>query len=134
MQQDASRHVHGLLKVVYGVLPLVAGLDKFFNILVDWSSYVSPAVASVIPVGTLMVIVGIIEIIVGLFVLSGYTRLGGYVVAVWLTLIALNLIILGQYDVAVRDLVMAAGAYSLAVLTPHKQSEGSHDSVSAEEM
>jgi hypothetical protein len=58
-------------------------------------------------------LVGVIEIVAGIAVLTTFTRLGAYVVAVWLALIAVNLLLAGFYDVAVRDLVMALGAYTL---------------------
>ena len=111
--------VQKLLKYTYGLVPIIAGLDKFTNLLVNWKEYVSPFVANAIPfsTGTFMVIVGIIEIIAGILVLLR-PRIGGYVVMAWLVAIALNLVISGQYfDVAVRDLVMAVGAFALATLS-----------------
>ncbi len=108
-----------LLKYVFGLVPIVAGLDKFTNILVDWTQYASPALG-VLPISahSLMMVVGVIEIVAGILVLTKYTRLGAYVVSAWLVAIAVNLITTGQYfDVAVRDLVMACGAFVLAKLT-----------------
>lgn len=108
------------LRIAFGLTALLAGLDKFFNLLTNWEKYVSPLALHVLPISatTLMHIAGVIEVIVGVVVLAGFTRLGGYVVAVWLTLIALNLLSTGQYfDVAVRDLVMAVGAFTLARLS-----------------
>lgn len=108
------------LRIAFGLTAFLAGLDKFFNLLTHWEKYASPLALSLVPVsaGTLMRVAGVIEIIVGLAVLAGFTRLGGYIVAAWLTLIALNLISTGQYfDVAVRDLVMACGAFVLARLS-----------------
>ncbi|HEX8441625.1 DoxX family membrane protein, partial [Archangium sp.] len=64
------------LKLAYGVVPIVAGLDKFFNLLTNWEQYLSPLVARVIPASTFMHAVGIIEIAAGLLVLSKLTRLG----------------------------------------------------------
>ena len=107
------------LRLTYGLVPIVAGLDKFTNLLVDWKQYLSPA-ASHLPVSpaTFMMIVGVIEIVAGCIVLSQHTRLGAYVVSAWLVAIALNLLTTGRYlDVAVRDLVMAAGAFALAKLS-----------------
>jgi uncharacterized membrane protein YphA (DoxX/SURF4 family) len=104
------------LRIAFGLTAFLAGIDKYFNLLTNWEKYVSPL--SPLPAATLMHIVGVIEIVVGLVVLAGFTRLGGYVVAVWLTLIALSLLTTGQYfDVAVRDLVMACGAFALARLS-----------------
>src|SRR5262245_37380392 len=98
-----------VLRLTYGVVPLVAGLDKFFNVLTNWEQYVNPAVGRFLPfsASAFMHVVGVIEIAAGIVVLSRFTRLGAYAVSAWLTLIALSLISSGHYiDVAVRDLVM----------------------------
>lgn len=106
------------LKVAFGVVPIVAGLDKFFNLLTNWEQYLSPIVARAIPASTFMHAVGVIEIIAGLLVLSKLTRVGAYVVAAWLVGIALNLLTTGHYfDIAARDLVMAVGAFTLGRLS-----------------
>jgi uncharacterized membrane protein YphA (DoxX/SURF4 family) len=105
------------LRIAFGLTAFLAGVDKYLNLLTNWEQYASPLVLSVLPVsaGVLMRVAGAIEIVAGLAVLAGVTRLGGYVVAAWLTLIALTLVTTGQYfDVAVRDLVMAVGAFALA--------------------
>lgn len=112
--------VYWSLRIAFGLTAFLAGLDKFFNLLTHWEKYVSPLVLNLVPLSatTLMKIVGVIEIAAGVIVLAGLTRLGGYVVAAWLTAIALSLLTTGQYfDVAVRDLVMAVGAFSLARLS-----------------
>jgi len=103
------------LRLTYGLVPLIAGIDKFFNILTDWQQYLPEFVIAALPIpaSSFMLLVGIIEIVAGLAVLTWFTRLGAYVVAAWLVLIALNLILAGYFDIAVRDLVMAVGAYSL---------------------
>jgi uncharacterized membrane protein YphA (DoxX/SURF4 family) len=108
------------LRLALGLTAFLAGLDKFLNLLTDWEQYVSPLVLKVVPLsaGALMHVAGVIEIAAGIAVLAGLTRLGGYVVAAWLTLIALTLVTGGRYlDVAVRDLVMACGAFVLARLS-----------------
>jgi uncharacterized membrane protein YphA (DoxX/SURF4 family) len=108
------------LRIAFGLTAFLAGLDKFLNLLTNWEQYASPLVLSVIPLsaGTLMRVAGVIEIAAGIAILVGVTRLGGYVVAAWLTLIALTLVTTGRYfDVAVRDLVMACGAFVLARLS-----------------
>ena len=106
------------LKLAFGVVPIVAGLDKFFNLLTNWEQYLSPLVSRVIPASTFMHAVGVIEIVAGLLVLSKLTRVGAYIVAVWLVGIALNLLTTGHYfDIAVRDLVMAVGAFTLGRLS-----------------
>jgi hypothetical protein len=106
------------LGLTYGLVPLLAGLDKFFNLLTDWPKYLSPSIAGLLPVSpeTFMHAVGIIEIAVGLMVLTRWTRLGAWIAAAWLVLIAVNLVTLGLFDIAVRDLAMAVGAYTLARL------------------
>ena len=111
------------LWLTYGLVPLLAGLDKFFNLLTDWTKYVSPLVAHLLPVSpqTFLYAVGIIEIAVGLLVLTRWTRLGAWIAAAWLVLIAINLLTLGMFDIAVRDLAMAVGAYSLARLAELRQ-------------
>ena len=106
------------LKITYGIVPVVAGLDKFTNLLTNWADYLGRN-ASMLPVDPMlfMKIVGIIEIIAGIIVLVNPLK-GAYIVMIWLICIALQLIISGQYfDVAVRDLVMAIGAYTLSQLT-----------------
>jgi uncharacterized membrane protein YphA (DoxX/SURF4 family) len=111
------------LWLTYGLVPLLAGLDKFFNLLTDWPKYLSPMVAGLLPVSpqTFMYAVGIIEIVVGLLVLTRWTRLGAWIAAAWLVLIAVNLVTLGLFDIAVRDLAMAVGAYTLARLAELRQ-------------
>lgn len=108
------------LKLTYGLVPIVAGLDKFTNLLTNWPDYLG-SFASMIPFepSTFMAIVGVIEIVAGIIVLLR-PLIGAYIVMAWLVCIALQLIIgTNFYDVAVRDLVMALGAYTLAQLTRH---------------
>lgn len=113
-----------MLKITFGLVPIVAGLDKFTNFLVDWGSYLNPMVTRLLPVSTstFMMVVGVIEILAGALVLSRWTRLGAYVVSAWLVGIALNLITAGNHlDIAVRDLVMAVSAYQLAKLSEARE-------------
>ena len=116
-------HLHSTywtLRIAFGATAFLAGLDKFFNLLANWESYVSPLVARLVPLppAVLMRAAGVVEMIAGIIVLAGLTRLGGYVIAAWLTLIAVSLVTTGHYfDVAVRDLVMAAGAFTLAKIS-----------------
>jgi hypothetical protein len=111
------------LWLTYGLVPLLAGLDKFLNLLTDWPKYLSPAIANLLPVSavTFMHVVGIIEIIVGLMVLTRWTRIGAWIAMAWLVLIAINLSTMGLFDIAVRDLAMAVGAYTLARLAELRQ-------------
>jgi len=115
----STNNLQRILKITYGLVPIVAGLDKFTNLLTDWASYLSPKVSSILPIDVpvFMKVVGVIEIVAGLIVLIRPLA-GAYIVMVWLICIALQLIIGGHYfDVAVRDMVMAIGAYTLAALT-----------------
>ena len=107
------------LRIAFGLTAFLAGLDKFFNLLANWTEYVSPMVRSALPVSatTFMHIVGVIEIAAGLIVLFNITRFGAYVVMAWLIGIALALLTNGKYfDIAVRDLVLAVGAWALGQL------------------
>lgn len=110
------------LQVTFGIVPIVAGIDKFTNLLTNWVDYLGKN-ADLIPLNALvfMKIVGIIEIIAGVIVLIK-PRIGAYIVMIWLLCIALQLIIgLNYLDVAVRDIVMAIGAFTLAQLTIIKE-------------
>ncbi|GJQ21511.1 MAG: hypothetical protein HBSIN02_18660 [Bacteroidia bacterium] len=108
-----------VLRLTFGLVPVVAGLDKFTNLLTNWESYLNPAFANILPLSgqVFMGVVGVIEIAAGILVLAR-PRIGGFVVMGWLIAIALSLIASGQYlDVAVRDVVMAIGAFTLASLS-----------------
>lgn len=108
------------LRIAFGAVPILAGLDKFTNLLTDWRAYLSPVVERFLPFSgwTFMHLVGIIEVVVGIVVLTKWTRYGAYVACVWLLCIALNLLTMGKYfDIAARDVVMAVGAFTLAKLT-----------------
>jgi uncharacterized membrane protein YphA (DoxX/SURF4 family) len=104
------------LRLGIGLTAALAGLDKFFNLLANWASYVSPLIARFVPfsTGTLMSFVGVIELAVGVAILIGSTRVGAYIACAWLALIAANLVVAGFYDIAVRDLVMSIAAFTLA--------------------
>jgi uncharacterized membrane protein YphA (DoxX/SURF4 family) len=128
--QDRVHSVQQTLRVLFGVVPVVAGADKFFNLLTNWEQYVNPTLERLLPFSTttFMHIAGIIEIVAGLIVLSRFTTFGAYLVSAWLALIAISLIASGHYlDVAVRDLVMSASAYSLAALSRiHQEQSGTN--------
>jgi len=111
-----------LLRYTYGVVPIVAGLDKFKNILTDWSHYLGFGFVNLLPFdgSTFMKIVGLIEIIAGILVLIR-PKIGSLVVMAWLIGIALTLIFSLRFlDIAVRDLVMAVGAFALYKLSNDK--------------
>ena len=108
-----------ILRVGFTVAPIVAGLDKFFNLLVNWEQYLPPFVNNL--VGgyghELMLVVGVIEIIAGLGVFFK-PKVFAYVVSAWLLLIVVNLLMIpGYYDVALRDFGLALGALALARLS-----------------
>jgi hypothetical protein len=108
------------LRAGLGAAAFLAGLDKFFNLLADWPAYLSPLMTEMLPFspGVFMHGVGAIEMAVGVVILAGYTRVGGYVAATWLVAIAVSLLTTGHYfDVAVRDVAMAIAAFTLARLT-----------------
>lgn len=112
-----------LLKFTYGLLFVVAGADKFMNLVTDWPKYISPMVLKMIPVSSQHFIwgVGIAEIVLGILILGVATRLGAYIAMAWLLVIAVNLVtMLVYFDIAVRDIVMAIGALVLAMLTDVK--------------
>jgi uncharacterized membrane protein YphA (DoxX/SURF4 family) len=107
------------LRTVFGIIPIVAGLDKFFNVLTQWDQYLSPIVRGLLPVSEAAFLraAGIIEIAVGLMILTKWTRVGAYVAAAWLALIAANLLATGRFfDIAARDVALAVSAFSLALL------------------
>ena len=114
-----------LLRLGLGGSAFLAGLDKFTNILTDWDKYLAPAAAEAMPVDkrTFMRLVGVIEMAAGLGILTRNTKLSATITSLWLLGIAGNLVIHDEryYDIAVRDVNMALGAYALARLTGDRQ-------------
>ena len=114
------------LRLLFGVVPIVAGLDKYFNLLTDWTAYLNPLATKLLPVSaaTFMHVIGVVEIAAGTIVLTRWTRLGSYVVTAWLVAIALNLLSMGKFlDVAVRDLGLAVAAFALSQLTAVREQD-----------
>jgi hypothetical protein len=110
-----------ILFIGFTAAPLIAGADKFFEILTDWTKYLAPVFPNLLGISgqTFMYAVGIIEIVAGLVVLSK-PSIGGYVVAAWLLGIIVNLLLLHNfYDIALRDLGLSLGALALARLASH---------------
>ena len=103
------------LRIAIGLMATLAGLDKFFNLLANWEAYVAPTAQQLLPVsaGAFMGIVGIIELIVGITILAIRPSLGAFVASAWLILVAVNLVVGGHLDIAVRDVVLAVAAYAL---------------------
>ncbi|PJR05111.1 hypothetical protein [Avrilella dinanensis] len=119
IKSQSLTQTFNLLKYTFGIVPIVAGADKFTNLLINWEQYINPAMADLLPfsASTFMMIVGVIEIVAGIIVLKK-AEIGGYIVAAWLTAIALTLLLGFNYvDVAVRDLVMAISALAMARLS-----------------
>ena len=118
----AARPAYQAYLVLYAgfvVLPILAGLDKFFHLLGNWDQYLTPLVAQVLPLTahTFMCVVGVIEIIAGVLV-ALYPRIGAYVVMLWLWGIIVNLLLVpGFYDIALRDFGLSLGALALARLS-----------------
>lgn len=117
--------VLAVLRFTLGATAFLAGADKFTNLLADWEEYLAPIAAENIPMTStdFMRLVGVIEMVVGALILSGRTRLGGYIASAWLLCISANLIATGEYfDIAARDVSMAAAAYALAELSRGRRS------------
>jgi uncharacterized membrane protein YphA (DoxX/SURF4 family) len=115
-----------VLRISLGLMGIIAGIDKFFNKLTDWGMYLSPH-AKILPItgAAFMHIVGVVEIIAGLIVLSRWTRIGSYIVMVWLILIAINLVTTGMfYDLAIRDIQIAISAFVLSQLSVVREGSG----------
>jgi uncharacterized membrane protein YphA (DoxX/SURF4 family) len=113
-------HAWWTLRVALGLAPIFSGLDKFSNMLTNWEMYLAPGVPSLLHVSatTFMHVVGVIEIIVGVLVLTRLTRYASYILAAWLLAIAANLLSQGLFfDIAVRDILLAVAAFVLAKLT-----------------
>ncbi|GGU79655.1 DoxX family membrane protein [Lentzea flava] len=115
---DPATQAFVLLRTVFTVAPVLFGLDKFFNLLVDWPVYLAPWIDSIVPGSpqTAMYVVGVIEIVAGVLV-AVQPKWGGLVVAAWLLGIIVNLVTgPGYYDVALRDFGLLAGALALSRL------------------
>ncbi len=108
-----------ILHVGFTAAPIIAGLDKFFHLLVNWDQYLAPIIARLSPIGGhgFMTAVGAIEIVAGILV-ALRPRIGAYVVALWLLGIIVNLLLVpGYFDVALRDFGLMLGALALARLS-----------------
>jgi hypothetical protein len=116
---DPSYQAYQILHIAFTVAPIIAGADKFFHALVNWDMYLSPMVSRLVGIAphTFMLGVGVIEVIAGLLVAVA-PRIGSWVVGVWMCGIILNLLsIPGYFDIALRDLGLALGAFALARLS-----------------
>jgi hypothetical protein len=117
--QSPTYQAYQILRIGFTVAPILAGLDKFFDVLTDWDKYLAPMANSMLGGRghMFMMLVGVIEIIAGIGVFMK-PKIFGYVVGVWLLLIIINLLMIpGYYDVALRDLGLSLGAFALARLS-----------------
>jgi uncharacterized membrane protein YphA (DoxX/SURF4 family) len=118
LKSDPAYQAFVLLRVAFTVAPILFGLDKFFNVMVDWEQYLAPWINDIVPgsASTAMHLVGVIEIVAGIFVFVK-PRYGAYVVAAWLAGIIIDLLTYsGYYDIALRDFGLMLGALTLARL------------------
>jgi hypothetical protein len=114
-----SYQAYQILRAGFVAAPVIAGIDKFIHLLVNWDMYLAPAIAKIVPLGAhgLMLIVGVIEIAAGLLV-ALKPRVGAYVVALWLWGIIINFLLMqNYYDIALRDFGLSLGALALARLS-----------------
>ena len=114
-----SHHAYSILLSGFIALPILAGLDKFFHVLVDWTQYLAPIVPRLtgMDAAAFMMIVGVIEVVAGI-VVAIKPKFGGWLVALWLWGIIVNLLLIpGYYDIALRDFGLSLGAVALARLS-----------------
>jgi uncharacterized membrane protein YphA (DoxX/SURF4 family) len=118
LKADAGYQAFVLLRIAFTVAPIAFGLDKFFNVLVNWGTYLAPWINNIVPgsASTAMHLVGVVEILAGIGV-ALKPRYAAYVVAAWLGGIIVNLLTYsGYYDIALRDFGLMLGALTLARL------------------
>jgi uncharacterized membrane protein YphA (DoxX/SURF4 family) len=118
LKSDPAYQAFTIMRVAFTVAPILFGLDKFFNVMVDWEQYLAPWINDIIPgsASTAMHLVGVVEIVAGVFV-ALKPRYGAYVVAAWLAGIIVDLLTYsGYYDIALRDFGLMLGALTLARL------------------
>ena len=126
----AARDAFLILYAGFTLLPIIAGLDKFFHLLVNWEIYLSPMATQILPLDapTFMMIVGVVEIAAGLLVLVR-PQIGAVVVALWLCGIIVNLLTIpGYFDIALRDFGLALGALALARLATDSAAQAAKQS------
>ncbi len=118
LKADPAYQAFVLMRIAFTVAPILFGLDKFFNLMVDWEGYLAPWINDIVPgsASTAMHLVGIVEIVAGVFV-ALKPRYGAYVVAAWLAGIIIDLLTYsGYYDIALRDFGLMLAALTLARL------------------
>lgn len=121
-----AQRAYLLLRTVFTVAPIAFGLDKFAGLLTDWEDYLAPWINDIVPGSAhdAMLLVGVIEVVAGVLVALA-PRLGGYVVALWLAGIIVDLVSMGDYyDIALRDFGLLVGALALAQLATGRAGRG----------
>lgn len=114
----SAREAYWVLRIAFTIVLIIAGIDQFTDKLANWDMYLSPLATRILPLQahTIMMIAGAAEIIAGLIVAVA-PRIGGWIVAIWLWLIIINLLVAaGFYDNALRDFGLSLGAVALARL------------------
>lgn len=117
--QDKGYQAFKILQVAFVIAPIIAGLDKFFNLLTHWSQYLAPLASKLVAGhdGAFMMVVGVVEIVAGIGVLFK-PRVFAYIVSLWLLAIIINLLLSGRYfDIALRDVGLMLAAFSLGKLS-----------------
>ena len=125
-QSDPIYQAYALLRLAFTVAPIAFGLDKFFDVLVDWQIYLAPWVDRLLPgsASDAMYAVGAVEVLAGVAV-ALKPRYGAYLVAAWLAGIIVNLLTYsGYYDIALRDFGLMLGALTLARLASRFDAPG----------
>jgi uncharacterized membrane protein YphA (DoxX/SURF4 family) len=131
LKSDPAYQAFFLLRIAFTAAPILFGLDKFFNVLVDWEIYLAPWINDILPGSATdaMYAVGVIEIVAGLAV-ALKPRYGAYLVAAWLAGIIVNLLtVSGYYDIALRDFGLLLAALTLARLASRYDPPGLRVSV-----
>lgn len=114
--QKPAYQAYKILQFGFTAAPILAGLDKFFNLLTDWHAYLAPVVQKIIPASVFMPVVGVIETAAGILV-AVKPKIAAPIVGVWLLGIIVNLLLTGHYfDIALRDLGLSLGAFALGRL------------------
>ncbi len=119
VEAPPAKQAYHILHIAFVAAPVIAGLDKFFDLLVEWDKYLAPWIAksSPIPGHSLMLLVGIVEIIAGLIV-ALKPKIGAWIVFAWLWAIIIDLVTYpGYFDIALRDFGLSLGALALARLS-----------------
>lgn len=117
------------LRIAFFLGSFLAGLDKFFHLLTNWDQYLSPMAQRMLGSHShqFMLAAGGLEMIVGLLIITRFTKLGAYLASLWLFLMTINLVMTGQYfDIALRDFGLCLGAFGLAKLTASAEGEMLH--------